>query len=81
MVELGVAKKRAARARRIAAIPEEKRREYAEALKSEDKAVSPDALLRKEREQRLPTAGKPFKGAALKAGVIDPFAGKRAEAA
>lgn len=51
LADLGVAKKRAARARRIAELPDEKVEQYTAELKAEDKAITPDALLRKQREE------------------------------
>lgn len=50
LAELGVARKRAARARRLAALPFEDRKAFTEELKAEEKALTPDALLRKQRE-------------------------------
>jgi len=45
LAELGVAKKRAARARRIHAIPKAKRNAIVAWLKAQDKAVTPNAGL------------------------------------
>lgn len=49
--ELQISKRRSTRSRKLASIPEPKRAEYVEALIEDDKAVSPDAVLRKQREE------------------------------
>lgn len=52
LAELGVARKRAARAKRLAAISEKERKRLAAELKAEDKAVTPDAILNKQRQHQ-----------------------------
>jgi N6-adenosine-specific RNA methylase IME4 len=51
LAELGIDKKRAARAKRIRAIPKAKRRQLIERLKADGKGVTPSALLARQRQE------------------------------
>lgn len=51
LTQLKISKKRSTRARKLAALEPEKRVELIAELKAEDKAVTPDAILRKQRER------------------------------
>lgn len=78
LAELGVAKKRAARARKLAEMPDEQRDTLAAELKADEKEVTPDALLRKQREhnkreKKFTTAAAVFSAAGpFGCVVIDP---------
>jgi N6-adenosine-specific RNA methylase IME4 len=65
LAELKLDKKRAARAERLAALPDEERKALADELKAEDKAVTPNAVLallrqRNKLEKKLATAVAAF---------------------
>jgi N6-adenosine-specific RNA methylase IME4/ribosomal 50S subunit-recycling heat shock protein len=65
LAELKIEKKRAARAERLAALPDEERKALADELKAEDKAVTPNAVLallrqRNKLEKKLATATAAF---------------------
>ena len=49
LAELGIAKKRSARAKRLNALPEKQRRKYIAELKAKDKAITPPAILQQHR--------------------------------
>jgi len=52
LTDLKIARKRAARAKRLAAMSEEERERLAAKLKAEEKAVTPDAILSKQRQEQ-----------------------------
>ena len=51
LAELGIAKKRAARAARLKAIPRAEREQFKAELKAADKAITPEAVLRSQRQR------------------------------
>jgi N6-adenosine-specific RNA methylase IME4 len=55
LAEMGIDRKRAARAKRIASLPVQKRKKYIAELKMEGKGVTPNAILAKSRQENKTT--------------------------
>jgi N6-adenosine-specific RNA methylase IME4 len=78
LAELGIPKKRAARAKKLASIPPAKRKTFIDELKAESRGVTPNALLAKQRAETKATKKHQIATAAFSANgpfdvvVIDP---------